>query len=142
MSFDTNRYMEELKTHFEEKKKPYHSSRRIPKVHLSDPKGELAKVINSKMPLSIQIPKSLSVSENLTMVDKKIYNQWISVKDRLPTIKEIVAYVYADGEIFYEKIWFDHCTKKWMENCPVNAYVRCPKNVTHWMPPIQPPEEK
>jgi hypothetical protein len=59
--------------------------------------------------------------------------RWIKCSERLPTIKDLVGFVYADNEIYYDTIWFDLCCSKWMEFTETGNYCRCIKKVTHWM---------
>lgn len=138
MTIDSNKYLEELKRHFEKKSNP----------RLDRSKEELDHLVESNVKKNSILyvyghtyPKNIEVSDPKESAKNSTY-QWISVKERRPAFRESVGFVFADGEIIFDKIWYDHCSDKWMEDCPVNVYTRCKKNITHWMPLPLPPEGK
>lgn len=81
-------------------------------------------------------------------IDSKdiISRQWISVKDKLPSIgEEVLAYVPLDGQIFV-----GHCIKPywrkdqyvWQITTAMKQTKTMTKKVSHWMPlPERPKEE-
>ncbi len=66
-------------------------------------------------------------------------NEWISVKDRLPTAEEMrrghgyVIVAFESGDV--RRGWLSLSKKTWSHETPQNR-------VTHWMPFPEPPKEE
>jgi hypothetical protein len=72
-------------------------------------------------------------------VNKKTYEGWINVKDKLPEIGESVGFTY-DGENISKEHFYDHKYRIWKG---VNKYdweYPVKTIITHWKPPIKKPK--
>ena len=64
--------------------------------------------------------------------------EWISVKDRLPTVK--YTYDFSDCIVAYKRYgrWYVECACWLFDHWSSTPF---PENITHWMPLPNPPEE-
>ena len=63
-------------------------------------------------------------------------NEWISVKDRLPQVKEDVL-IYDSQHCNIYKAWYISDIDVWFSNEYLPQFI----NITHWMPLPKPPQE-
>lgn len=76
---------------------------------------------------------------SMPTVDPKdiISEQWISVKDKLPTLgEEVLAYVPLDGQIFVGHCGKNHWEDRyvWYITTAKKSIKTMTKKVSHWMP--------
>ena len=63
-------------------------------------------------------------------------SEWISVKDRLPQVKEDVL-IYDSHHRNIYKAWYIGDIDVWFSNEYLPQFI----NITHWMPLPEPPKE-
>jgi len=78
---------------------------------------------------------AMSITKKAFLAGYKAAQQWISVKDRLPTKLDI-----TDIVLVWRESWKDYDTVRWQ---PYGFDDVNPETITHWMPlPAAPKEEK
>ena len=75
-------------------------------------------------------------------VKNAIYNEWISVQERLPEDYEEVLYLAINEMGIKERMTGHRENSLWMHCCWFYSSMRCDSTikVTHWMPLPEPPK--